>query len=100
MINLSRSGAQLRVDHAPAPGSPALLKWEKFEAMGQVVWVRPDCCGVRFDRLLPETAIIESVESAEPRTGPVASVSRIPPGNRRRSRSLQETEACFNLTSV
>lgn len=85
LSNLSRFGAELRVASPPAAGSPALVKWADQEVMGQIVWSRADCCGVRFDRLLSVAAVESSAAAAvaAPRTAPSASLGKIPLGARR-----------------
>jgi hypothetical protein len=83
LTNLSRSGAQIEVAKPPAIGTPALIKWDGGEALGQIVWSRGNSCGIRFDRLLPEDAIQHSVEAAVRRTGPAAALGNIAVGRRR-----------------
>lgn len=53
--DVSRSGVRLRVERLPRPGTPALLRFGRIEAMGAIVWARGDRCALRFDRpLAPE----------------------------------------------
>jgi hypothetical protein len=75
---------------APALGTPVLIKWDEYDAMGQVVWVRENCCGIRFDRLLPEGVIGATTENEARRTGPTATVSNIPLGARRSGKRLSK----------
>ena len=81
IIDLSRSGIGVEIKSPPAAGTPALVRWEDHEAMGQVVWERANSCGIRFDRPLAETLVIETVTGE--RRGPAASVSNIQTGQRR-----------------
>lgn len=91
LLDLSRSGSRLELAPPPAVGTPALMRWDEFEAFGEVVWVRGETCGVRFDRLLPEATVDSTAEKPRVKSGPTASLSNIPVGARRSSR-LQGTD--------
>ncbi len=86
LLDLSRSGAKLEMSPLPAVGSPALLQWDEFEAFGEIVWVRGETCGVRFDRLLAEEAVDGTAEKPPVKSRPAASLGNIPVGARRGSR--------------
>lgn len=82
IADLSRSGMRIDLARPPAMGAPVLIKWADHEAIGEVVWVQANACGVRFDRPLSE-GMVERTEASVRRTGPAASVSNIQSGRRR-----------------
>jgi PilZ domain len=56
--NVSRKGCRLRSAEPPRVGSTALVRIERVEALGTVVWVRNGRCGITFASPMP----MESVE--------------------------------------
>jgi PilZ domain len=55
--NLSRKGCRLHVNEPPRIGSTVVLRVERVDALGYVVWVRGPKCGVAFDAAVPVEAI-------------------------------------------
>jgi hypothetical protein len=59
--NLSATGA-----HISRPKderfSRCVLKWLRFEAWGELVWLRGGYCGIRFEKPLPEVWVLETRE--------------------------------------
>lgn len=83
LTDLSRSGAQLQLEDAPALGSPVLMRWNETEALGQVVWTGHNGCSIRFDRMLAEVLVEQTADYRTRRIGPPASQHRIRFGKRR-----------------
>lgn len=83
ILDLSSSGIRIEMDSAPAVGTPALVKWDGQEVMGQIIWEKGGSCGMRFDRPLPDGLVEEVKMISTRRTGAAASVSNIQTGRRR-----------------
>lgn len=64
LVDLSLTGARVRLSRkVPATGD-AMLQWDGHEAFGMIVWVNDCECGVLFDEPLPE-AILLGMRDAE-----------------------------------
>jgi hypothetical protein len=50
LVDLSRTGARLKGSAFPNKGEELTFKAEKVEAVGEIVWLDGDLCGVEFDR--------------------------------------------------
>lgn len=50
--DISLSGARLRLDPVPTPGTPAILVFHELRLYASVVWNSPGECGIRFDKPL------------------------------------------------
>ena len=76
--NLSRTGA-----HVSRPKQDAftrcVLKWLRFEAWGEMVWLRGGYCGIRFDKALPYEWVSETraTPSALPEEWKLPTPSRV-----------------------
>jgi hypothetical protein len=81
--DLSQTGARVHTAEPPRPGTTALLKWQANEAFCKVVWSRDDMCGIAFDRPLKDGMVSETLREQIHRAGPVASVGKIPLGQKR-----------------
>ncbi len=46
--NISRHGCRLTLDAPPRPGATILLRVERAESFGRIIWARGQSCGVRF----------------------------------------------------
>ncbi len=57
MLDLSVSGALLHAERPPRIGAGVILAFPGLEVAAHVVWVRAKRFGVRFDMLLPDTAL-------------------------------------------
>jgi hypothetical protein len=84
LLNLSATGAKIRLDDPPAAGLSGMLKWAGAEAFCKVIWTTGDTCGVAFERPLPRH-VTAAVTARDERRGPVAGMSNIQPGRKRRS---------------
>lgn len=52
VVDVSRTGARLRVSDLPPDGKDLILRMGKVERLAQVKWKRGDICGVEFDEPL------------------------------------------------
>lgn len=50
--DISVSGARLRLNHPPHPGTPAMLAFHELRVYASVVWSDTNGCGIRFDKPL------------------------------------------------
>lgn len=50
--NISRSGCRLYIDNPPAVGATRLVRIERIEALGSIIWVRGQQVGFKFDACL------------------------------------------------
>ncbi len=57
LVNISSTGASLRCEAVPSLGQDILIRTDKVEAFGSVVWVRRDLCGVHFDAPVDELTL-------------------------------------------
>jgi hypothetical protein len=80
LYDLSETGARIQVASPPIPGATALLRWDGHECFCRVVWTTGEMCGVVFDRPISGIAVRDATG---PRTGPQASLGRIPLGQKR-----------------
>ena len=55
--NLSRKGARLQVEVPPRIGLTVVLRVERVDALGYVIWARGTKCGIAFDAAVPIAAI-------------------------------------------
>jgi len=85
LVNLTESGASIRVANAPPIGTTALLRWDGYEAFCRVVWCASGTCGLAFERPIPGGIVLRTTGRREAR-GPAAGLGNIPQGQRRQSR--------------
>jgi len=85
LADISEGGAKLVMDHPPAQGASVLLVWGSHEEFCKVMWVAEDSCGLRFERPIPRSVVVETTgqEFAPPPAGPVAQLHNIPLGRKR-----------------
>lgn len=50
--NISRTGCRLALDVPPRLGATVIVRVERIDALGTVIWVRSGRCGVVFERPL------------------------------------------------
>ena len=83
--DLSEGGARVHVDHPPAQGAVALIKWQSHEMFCRVMWSADDMCGVVFEKPIPYSVVLETLgeEPVETQGAPPASLGNIPAGKRR-----------------
>lgn len=55
--NLSRKGCRLLMGQPPRVGATVVVRVERIDVLGRIVWVRGQRCGVAFDRDVPVQAI-------------------------------------------
>ena len=58
LVDLSLTGARVRLANGEPRRGDAMLQWEGHEAFGTIVWVRDGECGVLFDEPLPEATLL------------------------------------------
>jgi hypothetical protein len=58
VVNLSTTGAMLYCEPPPRLNSRLELIWAGRRDVGMVVWVQGRRCGFRFDKPVPEAAIV------------------------------------------
>lgn len=59
LIDLSQGGAQIILSH-PEEVRAGLLTWLDFEAFGEAAWQENDRLGLKFERLLPLTCLVQT----------------------------------------
>jgi hypothetical protein len=59
VVDLSATGARLRVSKAPRVGNSCILLLDTIEAFGSIVWSSGQLCGMKFDERLLESALID-----------------------------------------
>jgi hypothetical protein len=59
LIDLSQGGAQLILSE-PGNITAGLLSWLDFEAFGETAWHEDDRLGLKFERLLPLTCLVQT----------------------------------------
>jgi hypothetical protein len=64
MVDLSVTGARIRLRVPVLAAGDALLQWEGNEAFGMIVWAKDCECGVLFDEPLAETVLLGMREAA------------------------------------
>jgi hypothetical protein len=47
--NISRKGCRVHIDEPPRVGTAAILRIDRTEAFGTIMWVRGQRCGIHFD---------------------------------------------------
>ena len=52
LINISRTGAQVRLDDPPSKGSEVFLYVTTLQLFARVVWQNHEWCGLQFDEEL------------------------------------------------
>lgn len=62
LIDLSTTGARLLAENLPKAGTEAVLRWDKYEAFGEIVWVEGVHCGVSFFDPIPEQDVLATRE--------------------------------------
>lgn len=82
LTDISVSGARFQASKPPKEGATALIAWDSHEVLCQIVWTKADQCGVKFEKLIPEFAVRESV-ARNARMEPPASLGNIPLGQKR-----------------
>lgn len=60
LLDLSQSGAHLRVKAPLRNGQDVMLWWLGFEAFGRVVWASENEAGVEFHDLLPTPILLQT----------------------------------------
>ena len=84
LCDLSERGARVQMDNPPKPGTTATLEWMCFDEKCTVIWATETLCGLMFDRDIPPARVFEMLQFGEEYEGPVAEVSNIPLGQKRR----------------
>ena len=84
LCDLSERGARVQMDNPPKPGTTATLEWMCFDEKCTVIWATETLCGLMFDRDIPPARVFEMQQFGEEYEGPVAEVSNIPLGQKRR----------------
>lgn len=72
LLNLSQQGACANVSE-DFIAQDVILKWEQFEAFGQIVWRDGGRVGIRFDQTLPYEWVLATRE-ADANTAPICDV--------------------------
>ncbi len=57
VVNLSRKGCRLILGQPPRVGATVVLRVDRIDTLGHVVWVRGSHCGIAFDSPVPVEAI-------------------------------------------
>ncbi len=65
LLDLSQSGAHIRVTAALRRGQDVMLWWLGFEAFGKVVWIEANEAGVEFDELLPTPVLLQTRQQVD-----------------------------------
>ncbi len=68
LLDLSQSGAHIRVDEPLGKGVDAILFWLQFEAFAGVVWSTPTHAGLEFDELIAPAVLLDTRDLAERNT--------------------------------
>jgi PilZ domain len=55
--NLSRKGCRLLMGVPPRVGATVIIRVDRIDALGRIVWVRGQRCGIAFERDVPVAAI-------------------------------------------
>jgi hypothetical protein len=84
MWDLSERGARVQMDNPPRVGASVVLEWTCYDARGTVVWATETMCGLMFEKEISLARVNELEQYREEFSGPVAEVSNIPLGNKRR----------------
>ena len=83
VMDMSRTGAQLRLADPPSKGANTQLVWPDNAHYGTVVWSNAGVCGIKFDKAIAEEAVIKTADrNAAPR-GPAAELGNIAVGKKR-----------------
>ena len=53
LLDLSATGARMRGPTPPPLGKTALFRLDGFQTLCRLAWADGECCGVRFDELIP-----------------------------------------------
>lgn len=86
LVDLSEHGAKLESLDSPAPGTWGFLRWEGEEQYCKVIWAAGNRCGLQFDRAIALALVEKTCSHVEVTLRPVATVGRIPLGQRRSGR--------------
>lgn len=65
LLDLSQSGAHLRLKTPLRRGQDVMLWWLGFEAFGRVVWVNDHEAGLEFHELVPEPVLIRTRQEVD-----------------------------------
>ena len=63
LMDLSQGGAHVFRDD-PEPIKAGVLTWLRFEAFGEVVWEEEGHIGLKFEKLLPLSCLVETRQRA------------------------------------
>jgi hypothetical protein len=86
LSDLSEHGARFETDAPPASGATGFLRWEGEEHYCKVVWAAEGRCGLHFERPIQTGLVEKTCSHVEVTLKPVATVGRIPLGQRRSGR--------------
>jgi hypothetical protein len=65
VVDLSASGAQLRLRTVPRLGECGLLKIDRVDAFGEIVWHNAHNCGLKFDVPLNAQCVLDFRQRCE-----------------------------------
>ena len=83
LVDLSQHGVRLETASPPPLGTSGFLRWGDEDHYCKVIWATVAHCGLQFDRPITQAVVERSCNSVEVTVRPVATVSRIPLGQRR-----------------
>lgn len=63
VVDLSLTGARVRLTNGAPRSGDALLQWDSHEAFGRIVWTEGADCGIRFDEPLAENVLLDMREA-------------------------------------
>lgn len=86
LTDLSEHGARLETASPPPAGTTGFLRWEGEEHYCAVVWTGEGRCGIKFERPIAHGLVETTCSHVEVTLRPVATVGRIPLGQRRSGR--------------
>lgn len=86
LTDLSEHGARFETAAPPAAGTTGFLRWEGEEHYCTVIWTADGRCGLKFDRPIQTGLVEKTCSHVEVTLKPVATVGRIPLGQRRSGR--------------
>lgn len=86
LIDLSEHGACMDTLAPPALGTNGFLGWKAYEHYCKVIWTFDNRCGLQFERPISIGLVEATCSHVELSFKPVATVGRIPLGQRRGSR--------------
>ena len=86
LSDLSEHGARLETADPPIPGTTGFLQWNGEDRFCKVIWISEGRCGIQFDRPITLALVEATCSHVDVSLRPVASVGRIPLGQRRSGR--------------